>query len=36
MISAVVQRNIEVQNVTIEKNPLIGDSMAYNLIRRCT
>lgn len=36
MVSAMVQRNIEVKNVAIKKDSLIRDSVAYNLIRRCT
>lgn len=36
MISAVVQRNIEVENVAIKKNSLIRNAVAYNLIGRST
>lgn len=36
MISTVVDRNVEIENVPIKKNSLIGDTVAYNLIWRCT
>lgn len=36
MISAMVDRNVEIENVPIKKNSLIGDTVAYNLIWRCT
>jgi hypothetical protein len=36
MIAPVVQGNIEVENIAIKKDPLIRDTVAYNLIRRCT
>jgi hypothetical protein len=36
MISAVVDRNVEVENVAIKKNSLIRDAVAYNFIGRST
>jgi hypothetical protein len=35
MVSAVVQRNIEVKNIAIEQDPLIRNAVAYYLIYRC-
>lgn len=36
MVSTVVQRNVEVEDVAIQKNSLIRNAVAYNLIRRRT
>ena len=35
MVSAVVQRNIEVKNIAIEQDPLVRNAVAYYLIYRC-
>lgn len=36
MVSAVVDGDIQIENIAIKKDSLVGDAMAYNFIWGCT